>query len=329
MKMKITQTLTAFLLFYVAVLSAQTGKALDFDGSNDRVSASVPTALNDPQTQDFTIEMWVKPRNFTTQRLIFAQNSTTNLVSIMLNNQGKVYFYVVRPGANSGVASSVQLVGNTWSHVAVTWNAASSTSKIYINGVEALTTAGGSSSTGTSGTMTIGSRTDGVQAFNGVIDELRIWNTVRTATQISSLQNSELSLPQTNLQTYYRFNQGIANGSNPTVTTLTDELTTNNGTLLNFDLNGTTSNWIGDSVMATEEFADNSSPFSIAPNPAQDEITVSGLKSDLRYQIFDAAGRTVLRGELRKADQKINVSSLRKGLFFIQIGNDKQKLLKD
>lgn len=53
--------------------------------------------------------------------------------------------------------------------------------------------------------------------YNGNMDELRIWTTARTQSQIQSTMNTELTgtLPP-GLLAYYDFNQGIPSGSNNT-----------------------------------------------------------------------------------------------------------------
>ena len=58
----------------------------------------------------------------------------------------------------------------------------------------------------------------------------------------------EISPSSTGLVHYYNFNSGIPGG-----TTLTDSVTTGtaNGTLTNFALSGTTSNWVESYAMVT------------------------------------------------------------------------------
>ena len=90
----------------------------------------------------------------------------------------------------------------------------------------------------------VGSPNDNLWYYNGEIDELRIWNTARTQTEIQANMNNELSI-ETGLVASYQFNQGIANGNNAGETTLNDASGNgNNGTLNNFALNGTSSNWV-------------------------------------------------------------------------------------
>jgi hypothetical protein len=83
------------------------------------------------------------------------------------------------------------------------------------------------------------------QEWTGVIDEFRLWNTVRSGTEIAVNMNSSLTGTETGLVSYHGFNHGTAYGVNTGITTLAD-LTGHgwNGTLYNFALSGTTSNWV-------------------------------------------------------------------------------------
>ncbi|KQR94966.1 peptidase M1 [Chryseobacterium sp. Leaf180] len=66
--------------------------------------------------------------------------------------------------------------------------------------------------------------------------------------------------------------------------------------------------------------------FSIYPNPARNELFVSGLKRETDYQIYSADGRLVKQG---KTDKKIEISFLTKGVFFLKIANSDFKFVKE
>ena len=133
---------------------------------------------------------------------------------------------------------------NVWTHVACVWNG--TVASIYINGVQTA------SSTFTLATLQntinqvyIGSAPIGAEHFNGMIDEVRIWNVARTRCQINTFKNCEIPANAPGLLVNYHFNQGIANGNNTTVTTLTDATSSAvTGTLAGITLTGTTSNWV-------------------------------------------------------------------------------------
>jgi hypothetical protein len=120
---------------------------------------------------------------------------------------------------------------------------------LYVDG--ALDTSGvlpTSINTG-NGDVVIGRRMDGINRWNGDLDEIRIWSVARTASEIQTNYNKRLcSFPGT-LAGYYRFNQGVAGGNNVLVSTAINELTRNgDGVLNNFSLTGTTSNWVASGV---------------------------------------------------------------------------------
>ena len=82
----------------------------------------------------------------------------------------------------------------------------------------------------------------------GSMDEVRVWNVARTQDQIISTMNSELAGTESGLVLNYHFNQGIAGGTNTSITSsssaqIIDRRTnTATGTLRNFAGTGTVSN---------------------------------------------------------------------------------------
>jgi hypothetical protein len=223
--------------------------ALQFDGTDDRVQAGLPSLFTDLGNQSFSVSFWLRPdASGTTQRAFFAQGSSTQFASIMLNPVLVPYFYVGRGSGTVGMTTGVSLPSGTWSHLTGTWNATTGTSRIYVDGVEAPVSNGGSSSTGTSGVMTLGARTDGQQALNGAIDGFRVWSTVLDANQVRAESGSTCGAGAP-LAVAYDFNMGIAGGNNLGLTTLPDVGSGGlDGTLMNFALTGATSNWIQSTV---------------------------------------------------------------------------------
>ena len=237
--------IAALLTFSTTDISAQSpGNSLQFDGTGDYVTMNLPTVFSDIANNDFSVETWVKPNGSTTQRIFFAQFSAASFASILLNGSNQPYVYVSDGTTNYGLNLATGLTSGVWSHLAFTWEASTQQILIYVNGVLQTTGAGGSSSTGSSGIMTIGSKTDGTQNLNAELDEFRVWDIVLSQCQLQAGMNSEYTLSQTGLVAYYNFNQGVAAGSNAGVTSLPDFTTNYNGTLTNFALSGTSSNWL-------------------------------------------------------------------------------------
>jgi hypothetical protein len=69
-----------------------------------------------------------------------------------------------------------------------------------------------------------------------------------------------------------------------------------------------------------------SKSFTIHPNPVVDEVHLTGLfNKDEGYNVTDLSGRTFLTG---LANEKINVSTLPSGSYFIRIGATTMKFIK-
>ncbi len=141
------------------------------------------------------------------------------------------------------VQDPTALPTNQWVHVAVTYDALSSMLSLYKNGV----LVGSLSFPGyVAEDIQIGSwNTSNYMA--GSIDEVRIWNVARTQAQIQANMNQTILGTQTGLVAYYNFNDGVPFNNNTGVTTLHDiSGNGHDGTLYNFALNGTSSNWVSD-----------------------------------------------------------------------------------
>ena len=234
-----------FIFYYSA--SAQNTNALHFDGVDDVVSTSSNiSALN--ITGNITIEAWIKISSNTSQyaRIIGRGDATYRTYGLWIGNptfQNRILWQIYGAGTPLNLMSATTLSLNTWYHIAVI-RSTGGDAKMYINGVL------DNSSTGN--TVTPHSTTfptkigygDANVYFPGTIDEVRIWNVVRSATEISNNKSNQISTAP-GLVASYQFNQGNAAGSNSGVTTLTDASGNNfHGTLSGFALNGSTSNWI-------------------------------------------------------------------------------------
>ena len=216
--------------------TAPTNNALAFDGVDDEVN----TATTAPAfgTTNFTIEAWVR-------------NATTDptQVTVALGSVGGGDDYWLGQNARraaisvSGTAcySTTLLNDNRWHHLAGVRSGGQLT--IYVDGVAENTVAIGTSGSPTS-PLSIGSF-GGSYFWQGRLDEVRLYNTALTAAQVLADMYSTTAAVPASLKAYYNFDQGVAGGNNAGLTTLPDVSGNgNNGTLSNFALTGTTSNWV-------------------------------------------------------------------------------------
>ena len=128
------------LISFAAIISsgifAQTpGNALNFDGANDMVVATVPPLFSNLNTNSFTYEAWVYPTGAIFSRIIYAQFSTTSFATMSTGGTNNIYFYVVAGGTNYSIATTANMPSNQWTHVACVWNASTLTPQVYFNGV--------------------------------------------------------------------------------------------------------------------------------------------------------------------------------------------------
>ncbi|NDC40464.1 MAG: PKD domain-containing protein [Chitinophagia bacterium] len=66
----------------------------------------------------------------------------------------------------------------------------------------------------------------------------------------------------------------------------------------------------------------------VFPNPARDEINVSGIQSAMQYRLLDVTGVSLRMGELTKPSNIVAMNGLSSGIYMLELsGQDKRKLL--
>ncbi|MEK9138422.1 MAG: LamG-like jellyroll fold domain-containing protein [Bacteroidota bacterium] len=203
----------------VMVTVNRTEQALQFNGTTDYVRLPSSSQLTSFGNQ-MTIEAWVRLNDYTLGGMILASgNENEYSLAVRTNGRLGVTINRVNPQPNSEFISKSTLTLNTWYHVAITYNG--SVESILINGVV-------DTSFATSGTVSTSQYTENISIgayswnnhsqhntfLNGIIDEVRIWNVSRTASQIQAGMNSELSGTEAGLLGYWKFN-GNALDSSP------------------------------------------------------------------------------------------------------------------
>ncbi|MCE1164144.1 MAG: T9SS type A sorting domain-containing protein [Bacteroidetes bacterium] len=155
---------------------------------------AVPDASGNYQlTSGGTIEAWIFPSATTSSAPAIVSKGDNTNVSFFFFWQSSTSLIGLRIG-NSPVTNTggTTVPMNQWSHVAVTWNgtAGNYTLNFYVNGAasgSSATSTGTFNSATSADSLIIGSSRSGFSgiAFYGYIDEVKIWNTVRTQTQIA------------------------------------------------------------------------------------------------------------------------------------------------
>ncbi len=221
---------------------AQAGAALSFDGINDYIT--IPAVYSN----EYTIEAWVKLNSLANRNIIAGTNSSGPslfLSNCLRVNSAGLFEHYTYDGAAKTLQSSVTITAGTWYHVAISAKS-NGVMKIVVNGNETISTFSvGTLWTGLT-SFRLGQNTLGnFNYFNGSMDDFRVWNRQLCIDEILNNKDGEILTTAPGLATNMHFNQGLSGGGNSTVTSALDDSGFNrNGTLTNFTLSGTASNWV-------------------------------------------------------------------------------------
>jgi ethanolamine utilization microcompartment shell protein EutS len=216
---------------------------LHLDGTDDYMEVT-NTGQFDLSTM--TLEGWFKPTSANDNEVLFSQRNATNSTgarySIHMNAAtDEIGIY----NGTSFTTLSYTIENNNWYHIAAVLT--SSATKIYVNGTLAGTINTGMNTSVTGVPFRIGAPEliqYQTEYFPGYVDEVRVWNDERTATEIANNYQQSVSPSEAGLIAYYNFDQGLEAGTNTGNTTVRDLVGSNDGTLTNLALSGSTSNFV-------------------------------------------------------------------------------------
>jgi hypothetical protein len=173
----------------------QFGKALQFDGVDDYVNIPHNDNLI-PTTGKVTVSVWINAKRHTGPnggqwQGILAKGGSPRLYNLYTEASQVIHFSTTGPsGSFIGPLSTGQVPLNEWVHVAVVVDGRD---YFYINGQPAGVGGEGSViQTGGTAPLTIG-KTDEANFFQGMIDEVRLYDVPLTAAQIQDLFTSNTS----------------------------------------------------------------------------------------------------------------------------------------
>lgn len=169
---------------------------------------------------DHTIEFWIKPETLGGDQWLVSKGNfdVAQGYNIHLTNLGKIAGRYSDDGSNSvghkvDVVTDNQVAFNgVWVHIAVVFDISADSAVIYVNGVSVDVT-----NTGTMGAtiydnainFVIGrrERTTPQSYFDGLIDDVRVWNDIRTQSEINdNKDNCSLSVSEAGLVSWWLFN---------------------------------------------------------------------------------------------------------------------------
>ncbi len=204
---------------------------LEFDGTNDRVDNTGVTLNN---LIGFTLELWINADHAGSNIGIIGED---NLIECTFSGSNKIRVWEEKKRQTIvWIFNTSEFPMQAWNHLAFVGDASASSGwlKIYVNGK--LEKSGGKDPGANWG---IGHTPRGApvrlakkiagnndNAFDGKMDEVRIWSEARTLEEINSNMFKHLNGDEDNLMAYYQM-------SDASGTTLTDNSSnSNNGTLI-------------------------------------------------------------------------------------------------
>jgi len=202
----------------VAQKKAGSGNAIGFDGINDAIEIS-NIAFN-----DFTYELWIKTSQVGPNPNAHAWDgvgiissdlgSTSNGDFVPMALNGNFISFGTGDNGDLTLTSTVPINDNRWHHVAVTRNQVTGVKNIFIDGMLDVSASGSTVPYNANPSMYIGADFVDNVFFNGLLDEVRIWNTALSESQIQERMCHKISSADAlynNLVAYYNFDESTGN----------------------------------------------------------------------------------------------------------------------
>ena len=215
------------------VLSGLTNTySLDFDGTNDYVDCGtgLGTALGDGYNSGLTVSLWFKADTTTPDDGLFNFGDFASNGEIFIRiNSDEILFKT----ANSVLSRCDFTDTASFHHLVCVFDGANDKQYIYLDTVEQDSDDQTDTLDLDGLKVIIGAYSSASFTFNGIIDEVSIWNTALSAGSISNIYNNGVPTDllgdsnSANLQGWWRFEEGSG-------TSATDSSTNSNtGTLTN------------------------------------------------------------------------------------------------
>jgi hypothetical protein len=200
---KALQIITVFLLSTTVFAD---NYSLSFAGDADYVNINAAAVFDLSDEQELAISAYIKT---TGNNDVVFQAELSFGYYIGTHNNGEFALTMYFDGFEDNCISNTQVTDGNWHHVTGTYNG--SEMNIYVDGVLENTCGAGVlvSQDGVS-PITIGAYRPGSSSyqFDGLVDELNIWDTALNQEQIQSNMSSELNGNETGLVAYWNFNEG-------------------------------------------------------------------------------------------------------------------------
>jgi len=164
------------------------GKCIYFNGTTAYVSVGDKDLLDFNGTSSFAISVWVKPstKDATYRRIVSKEftDGSGRQGWLLWQQNGGIGFERFLNGSRDLALYSNGLSSNSWSHIEAVFDG--STMTLYINGTSVNSVSSTKSLVTNTASFTIGSNPTATASWNGLIDDVKIYNYARTTAQIKS-----------------------------------------------------------------------------------------------------------------------------------------------
>jgi glycosidase len=167
--------------------SGMVNGALFFDGESTQVSVTNSPSLN--PTNAITIAAWVNAGGWFNNTRILEKGRSDNQYGLLINGPGQLEFLLA--GVTNGTLLTSPPSTGAWHHLAATYNG--TLISLYIDGQSTAHQSASGPLAITTDPLAIGTRPSGgpLFVFYGIIDDVRIYDTALSASQIAQLYNTD------------------------------------------------------------------------------------------------------------------------------------------
>jgi len=181
------------------------GLAMQFDGVDDWVTFTDVAGSPVDLTNGMTLEAWVFPTGTASgwDTILMKERGALNISYSLYARDGAPLTggfagpasYIRAQNGDQPVRTNTALPPNAWSHVAATYDGVNQ--RLFVNGVLVATSPMVGNITVANGAVRIGGNASFAgEFFQGLIDDVRIYNRARNAAQITTDMNTPVAPPQ-------------------------------------------------------------------------------------------------------------------------------------
>src|SRR5947209_1203894 len=166
------------------------GHALSFNGTNARVDIKDVASLH--LTTAMTLEAWVNPSAVSSawRDLVYKGNDNYYLMATT-DHSSLPGGGIIAGGTYAETFGTTILATNTWTHLATTYDGAAL--RLFVNGAQVSSVAKTGNIVTSTNPLQLGGDSIWGQYFQGLIDEVRVYNVALTAAQVQADMNTPIT----------------------------------------------------------------------------------------------------------------------------------------